>query len=55
MDLNKSTNNSSKGCVLEVDFEAKGVNRNVAATISHNKYDDALFKNKCLRHSINTI
>ena len=35
--------------------KAKDVNRNVAATICHNKYDDALFKNKCLRHSINTI
>ena len=33
----------------------KGVNRNVVATISHNKYEDVLLNNKCLRHSINKI
>ena len=35
--------------------KAKGVNRNVAATISHNEYKDVLLNKKCLRHSINTI
>ena len=33
----------------------KGVNRNVVATISHNKYKDVLLNQKCLRHSINRI
>ena len=33
----------------------KGVNRNVVATISHNKYKDVLLNKKCLRHSINRI
>ena len=35
--------------------KAKGVNRNVVATISHNEYKDVLFNNKCLRHSMNRI
>ena len=35
--------------------KARGVNRNVVATISHNKYEEALFNNKCLRHSMNRI
>ena len=35
--------------------KAKGVNRNVAATISHNEYKAVLLNKKCLRHSINTI
>ena len=35
--------------------KAKGVNRNVAATISHNEYKDVLLNKKCLRHSTNTI
>ena len=35
--------------------KAKGVNKNVAATISHNEYKDVLLKNKCLRHSMNRI
>ena len=35
--------------------KAKGVNRNVCATISHNKYKDVLLNNKYLRHSINRI
>ena len=30
--------------------EAKGVNKNVVATISHNGYKDVLLNNKCLRH-----
>ena len=33
--------------------KAKGVNRNVVATISHNEYEDVLLNNKCLRHSQN--
>ena len=28
---------------------------NVVATISHNKYEDVLLNNECLRHSINRI
>ena len=35
--------------------KAKGVNRNVVATISHNEYKDVLLNEKCLRHSINRI
>ena len=35
--------------------KAKGVNKNVVATISHNEYKDVLLNNKCLRHSINRI
>ena len=31
------------------------MNKNVVATISHNKYKDVLFNNKCLRHSMNRI
>ena len=30
--------------------KAKGVNKNVVATISHNKYKDVLLNKKCLRH-----
>ena len=33
----------------------KDVNINVVATISHNKYNDALLNKKCLRHSTNRI
>ena len=33
--------------------KAKGVNRNVVVTISHNEYKDVLLNNKCLRHSMN--
>ena len=29
---------------------AKGVNENVAATISHNEYKDVLLNKKCTRH-----
>ena len=32
--------------------KAKGVNRNVVATISHNEYKDALLNKKCLRHHL---
>ena len=35
--------------------KAKGVNKNVAATISHDKYKDFLLNNKCIRHSKNRI
>ena len=35
--------------------KAKGVNKNVFATISHNEYIDILLNNKCLRHSRNRI
>ena len=32
--------------------KAKGVNKNVVATISHNEYRDVLLNMKCLRHSM---
>ena len=32
--------------------KAKGMNRNVVVTISHNEYKDVLLNNKCLRHSM---
>ena len=37
--------------------KAKGVNKNVVATISHNKYkdEDVLLNKKCLKHSMNRI
>ena len=35
--------------------KAKGVKRNVVATISHIEYKDVLLNNKCLRHSMNRI
>ena len=35
--------------------KAKGVNKNVVATISHNKYKDILLNNKSLGHSMNRI
>ena len=35
--------------------KAKGVNRSVVATISHNEYKDVLLNKKCLRHLINRI
>ena len=35
--------------------KAKGVNRNVVATISHNEYKDVLLNKKCLRYSMNRI
>ena len=35
--------------------KAKGVNKNVVATISHNEYKDVLLNKKCLRHSMSSI
>ena len=35
--------------------KAKGVNKNVVVTISHNKYKDILLNNKSLGHSMNRI
>ena len=35
--------------------KAKGVNRNVVATISPNEYKDVLLNNKCIRNSMNRI
>ena len=35
--------------------KGKGVNRNVVATIRHNKYNDILLNKKYLRHSMNRI
>ena len=35
--------------------KAKGVDRNVFVTISHNEYKDALLNKKCFRHSMNRI
>ena len=35
--------------------KAKGVSKNVFATISHNEYKDVLLNKKCLRHSMNRI
>ena len=33
----------------------EGMNRNVAAAISHNEYKHVLLNNKCIRHSVNRI
>ena len=35
--------------------KAKGVNKNVVATISHNNYKDVLLNKKWLRHLMNMI
>ena len=35
--------------------KAKGVSKNVFATISHNEYKDVLLNKKCMRHSMNRI
>ena len=35
--------------------KAKGVNKNVVATTSHNEYKDVLLNNKCKKHSLNRI
>ena len=35
--------------------KARGVNRNVVETKSHNDYKDVLLNNKCMRHSMNRI
>ena len=34
---------------------AKDLNKNVIATISHNEYEDVLLNNICSRHSMNRI
>ena len=31
--------------------KAKGVNKNIVATMDHREYKDVLLNNKCLRHS----
>ena len=35
--------------------KARGVNRNVVETKSHNDYNDVLLNNKCMRLSMNRI
>ena len=35
--------------------KAKGVNKNIVATISHNEYKNVLLNKKCFRHSTNVI
>ena len=35
--------------------KAKGVNRNVVATITHNEYKEVLLNNIYIRHSMNRI
>ena len=35
--------------------KAKGVNKNIVATIIHNEYKNVLLNKKCLRHSVNRI
>ena len=35
--------------------KAKGVNKNVVATVSHNECNNVLLNKKCLRHSMNRI
>ena len=35
--------------------KAKGMNRHIVATISHNEYKDVLLNKKCLRHWMNRI
>ena len=35
--------------------KAKGVNKNVVTTLSHNEYKDILLNNKWIRHSMNRI
>ena len=35
--------------------KAKGINKNVVATKSHNEYKDILLNKKCLKHSVNRI
>ena len=35
--------------------KAKGMNRNVVATISHNEYKNVSLNRKCLRHSVNRM
>ena len=33
--------------------KAKGVDKNVVATITHNEYKDVLLNNKCIKDSMN--
>ena len=35
--------------------KAKGMNKNVVTTISHNEYKDVLLNNKCIKHAMNRI
>ena len=35
--------------------KAKGVNKTVVSTISHNEYKDVLMNKKCLKYSMNRI
>ena len=35
--------------------KGKDMNKNIVATIRHNKYKDNLLNNKCLRHLMNRI
>ena len=35
--------------------KAKSVNKNVAAIIRHNEFNDVLLNDKCLKHSMNKI
>ena len=45
-------------CFFLVDSEYKkatGVEKNAAATLSHNKYKDVSLNNKCLTHCMNRI
>ena len=41
--------------LIDNNEHKKAVNKNVVAAIGHNEYKDALFKNKCWRHSMNRI
>ena len=41
--------------MITVSIKAKGMNRNIVATISHNEYKDVLLNKKCMRHSMNRI
>ena len=38
---------------MNIYKKAKGVNKNVVATIIPNEYKDVLLNNKCIRHSMN--
>ena len=37
------------------DKKTRGINKNVVATIRHNKYKDVLLNKKCLRHLMKRI
>ena len=36
-------------------IKAKGVNKNVVATASHNEYKESLLNKKCIKHPMNRI